>query len=108
METILLRERHKKRALLTPPPSPPPPPKTGAANIGDAGVKQVTRADKDLVPEQAVRPSGDNGDYHTGRGGAGNANVTKKPEDKAAEGGPAAPMSLADKLKLKILGVFKK
>ncbi|KAK3898268.1 hypothetical protein C8A05DRAFT_47355 [Staphylotrichum tortipilum] len=78
----------------------------GAANIGDAGVKQVTRADQDLVPEVAVRPSGDNGDYHTGRGGAGNANVAKKPEKAAAEG--AAPLGLADKLKLKILGVFKK
>ncbi|KAK4132307.1 hypothetical protein BT67DRAFT_443886 [Trichocladium antarcticum] len=77
----------------------------GAANIGDAGVKSVTRLDKDLVPEAAVRPSQDaNADYHTGRGGAGNEHIaTKKP---GAEGG--APVGLADKLKQKIMGIFKK
>ncbi|KAK4034814.1 hypothetical protein C8A01DRAFT_18449 [Parachaetomium inaequale] len=81
----------------------------GAANIGDAGVKQVTREDKDLVPEAAVRASLDNADYHTGRGGAGNEHVAKKPaQDKAAAGGGEAPVGLADKLKRKILGLFGK
>ncbi|KAH6847480.1 hypothetical protein B0I37DRAFT_145811 [Chaetomium sp. MPI-CAGE-AT-0009] len=81
----------------------------GAANIGDAGVKQVARLDKDLVPEAAVRPSHDNGDYHTGRGGAGNEHIAKKPEqDKAAAAAAAAPVGLADKLKRKILGLFGK
>ncbi|KAH6650269.1 hypothetical protein F5144DRAFT_555773 [Chaetomium tenue] len=82
----------------------------GAANIGDAGVKQVTRLDQDLVPEAAVRPSHENTDYHTGRGGAGNEHLAKKPEDKAtaAGEGPAAPVGLADKLKRKVLGLFGK
>ncbi|KAK4128911.1 hypothetical protein N657DRAFT_676628 [Parathielavia appendiculata] len=79
----------------------------GAANIADAGVKQSARADKDLIPEAAIRPSTENTDYHTGRGGAGNEYVAKK--DKPAEGGkPAAPVGLADKLKRRILGAFSK
>ncbi|KAK4105378.1 hypothetical protein N658DRAFT_491838 [Parathielavia hyrcaniae] len=77
----------------------------GAANIADAGVKQAARADKDLVPEAAIRPSGENTDYHTGRGGAGNEHVAK---NKTDEGKPAAPVGLADKLKRKILGAFSK
>lgn len=102
--------------------SPPPP--LGAANIGDKGVKkQVLRADKDVVPEAAVRPSSDNADYHTGRGGAGNANIggvsaaEAKKEKRASmkeagvvNGGGVkeAPVGLADRLKRKILGVFGK
>jgi hypothetical protein len=70
-------------------------------------VKQVTRADKDVIPEAAVRASADNADYHTGRGGAGNEHVAKKSaEDKAAGG--EAPVGLADKLKRKVLGLFGK
>ncbi|KAK4239085.1 hypothetical protein C8A03DRAFT_14530 [Achaetomium macrosporum] len=81
----------------------------GAANIADAGKKQTVRADKDLIPEAAVRPSQDNSDYHTGRGGAGNVEHVAPKKDKAeGEGKPAAPISLADKLKMKIFGVFKK
>ncbi|KAK3300841.1 uncharacterized protein B0H64DRAFT_24942 [Chaetomium fimeti] len=76
----------------------------GAANIGDAGVKQVTRLDQDLVPGVAVRPSHDNADYHTGRGGAGNEHIAKK----SAGEGPAAPVGLADKLKRKIMGFLGK
>ncbi|KAK3341104.1 hypothetical protein B0T25DRAFT_573512 [Lasiosphaeria hispida] len=79
----------------------------GAANIGDAGKKGVVRADKDVVPEAAVRPSSDNTDYHTGRGGAGNAHVVDPPKDKVLNG-VAGPTSLADKLKSKIFSVFKK
>ncbi|GAB1310835.1 hypothetical protein MFIFM68171_01045 [Madurella fahalii] len=76
----------------------------GAANIGDAGVKQTTRADKDLIPEAAIRPSQDNADYHTGRGGAGNEHIANK---KTTNGGEA-PVGLADKWKKKIYGFFKK
>jgi hypothetical protein len=43
----------------------------------------------------------ENSDYHTGRGGAGNEHVAKKPTT-------TTPMGLADKLKNKIMGVFKK
>lgn len=72
----------------------------------------MTRADKDLIPEAAVRVStNDNTDYHTGRGGAGNEHIAKKPEAAAANGTTTAtttPVGLADKLKRKILGVFKK
>lgn len=88
----------------------------GAANIGDAGQKQVTRLDKDLVPEAAVRPSQDNTDYHVGRGGAGNEHhVAKKTEEAGGANGAGtkceglvAPVGLADKLKYKLFGLFTK
>jgi len=63
------------------------------------------RADKDVVPEAAVRPSSENTDYHVGRGGAGNAHVVSDKEKKAAADGP---ISLADKLKNKLFGRKKK
>ena len=79
----------------------------GAANIGDAGKKSTVRADKDVIPEAAVRPSSENTDYHVGRGGAGNAHIVPSAEKKATnpDGGP---ISLADKLKSKIFGRFGK
>ncbi|KAK4449335.1 hypothetical protein QBC34DRAFT_96788 [Podospora aff. communis PSN243] len=76
----------------------------GAANIGDPGKKSTVRADKDVVPEAAVRPSSENTDYHTGRGGAGNAHIVG--EKKVNPDGGA--ISLADKLKSKIFGRFGK
>jgi hypothetical protein len=68
------------------------------------------RADKDFVPEAAVRASQDT-DYHTGRGGAGNEHVAKtgkEPAERGEGGKPVAPVGLADRLKHKIFGVFKK
>ncbi len=56
------------------------------------------------MPEAAVRPSADGSDYHTGRGGAGNEHIADDPPKNLKE----APKGLADKLKDKILGVFKK
>jgi len=94
-----------------------PPLTTGAANIGDAGIKQAQRADKDLVPEAAVRLSRDDVDYHTGRGGAGNEHIAKKlsaeqHKDKAAVTGGGdpgeAPVGLADRLKRKVLDFLGK
>ncbi|KAK0630061.1 hypothetical protein B0T17DRAFT_506561 [Bombardia bombarda] len=80
----------------------------GAANIGDANVNNAVRADQDIIPEAATRPSQDT-DYHTGRGGAGNSHITPKEEQvKKVLNGDAPPVGLADKLKHKILGVFKK
>jgi len=79
-----------------------PPQTTGAANIGDAGTKSTERADKVVVPEAATRPSQD-GNFHVGRGGAGNEHVTKDTVDKEHP-----PKGLADRLKGKILGIFKK
>ena len=77
----------------------------GAANIGDVGSAARVRTDKDIVPEAATRPSQDS-DYHTGRGGAGNEHIA---EHKAAVAtGDEAPKGLADKLKYKIFGAFKK
>lgn len=73
----------------------------GAANIGDAGKTNTTRVDKVLVPEAAMRPSMENSAYHTGRGGAGNEHNAKKPTT-------TTPVGLADRLKNKILGAFKK
>lgn len=89
----------------------------GAANIVG---KNATgpRSDKELVPEEAMRPSMENQDYHVGRGGAGNEHHApgqepphkeeKKPEKAAPASGATAPTGLADKLKSKIVGVFKK
>lgn len=57
----------------------------------------------DVVPAEATRPSTENQDYHVGRGGAGNEHHA--PEEKKAS---TAPTGLADKLKAKIVGVFKK
>jgi hypothetical protein len=83
-----------------------PAPFLGAANIGDAGKKGTSRADKDVIPEAAVRPSSENTDYHTGRGGAGNAHIVPGAEKKVS--GDGSPLSLADKLKAKIFGRFSK
>ncbi|KAM5356193.1 hypothetical protein ACJ41O_002839 [Fusarium nematophilum] len=85
----------------------------GAGNISDVGSKATERRDKDLIPDSAVRPSQDGRDYHTGRGGAGNAQVAapeRKSEEKLVDEKPSivAPVGLADKLKAKIFGGFKK
>ncbi|KAK3394217.1 hypothetical protein B0H63DRAFT_40020 [Podospora didyma] len=81
----------------------------GAANIGDAGKKSNVRADQDIIPESAVRPSQDNQDHHTGRGGAGNAQiVTPKAIKEKVNATTGNPISLADKLKQKIFGAFSK
>ncbi|KAK0729005.1 hypothetical protein B0T21DRAFT_385130 [Apiosordaria backusii] len=80
----------------------------GAANIADPGKKQTVRADKDLIPEAAIRPSQDT-DYHTGRGGAGNEHKDPSKEHaKKVVNGETNPVGLADRLKHKILGIFKK
>lgn len=60
-----------------------------------------------------MRPSQSDHDYHTGRGGAGNEHVgsesgSKKSDADATAKAPATPMSLADKLKGKLFGGFKK
>ncbi|KAF4464436.1 GTP1 OBG domain-containing [Fusarium albosuccineum] len=85
----------------------------GAGNISDVGSKPSERRYKDIIPEAAVRPSQDGRDYHTGRGGAGNAQTAtpeRKSEEKLVDGKAAivAPVGLADKLKAKIFGSFKK
>ncbi|KAI0416151.1 hypothetical protein F5X98DRAFT_376131 [Xylaria grammica] len=85
-----------------------PPRQIGAANIADKEAPVAPRTDKDFVPAEAVRPSVD-GDFHTGRGGA--ANVVRAPEPKDESGAATKPppnQGLADKLKYKIFGVFKK
>ncbi|RWA06153.1 hypothetical protein EKO27_g8950 [Xylaria grammica] len=85
-----------------------PPRQIGAANIADKEAPVAPRTDKEFVPAEAVRPSVD-GDFHTGRGGA--ANVVHAPEPKDESGAATKPppnQGLADKLKYKIFGVFKK
>jgi len=79
----------------------------GAANIGDAGDRPATRTDVDVIPEAAIRPSQDT-DFHTGRGGAGNAQINSKKEEPAGHDS-AEPqyISLADKLKQKLFGKKK-
>lgn len=99
----------------------------GAGNIGDKGVPATERKDRDIIPEAAVRLSTDTGDYHTGRGGAGNEHTAaghahhgdhghKSKETAAAEAGApeaekettgAPPLSVADKLKQKLFSAFK-
>ncbi|KAK5987294.1 hypothetical protein PT974_11419 [Cladobotryum mycophilum] len=78
----------------------------GAGNIADVGTSSTQRVDQDLVPETAVRPSQDTQDFHTGRGGAGNEHHAKELEKKA-HAKPEPAIGLADKLKLKLFGVFK-
>ncbi len=85
----------------------------GAGNIGDIGSQSTQRKDRDVFPESAVRQSTDTQDYHTGRGGAGNEHSShKKAEPKQESATPpapgAAPVSLADKLKDKLIGALKK
>jgi len=70
----------------------------GAANIGSPKVAATARTDNEAVPEVALRPSTDNENFHTGRGGGGNVHIA---EDAA----PKHPEGLADKLKNKL---FKK
>ncbi|KAK9419567.1 hypothetical protein SUNI508_07303 [Seiridium unicorne] len=85
----------------------------GGGNIGDKGIDPTTRKDEDLVPEAAVRPSEDE-DVHTGRGGAGNVHLGPEHKKKRVIDGvqhdeaSTAHSSVADKLKHKVLGVFKK
>lgn len=68
-----------------------------------------------------MRQSTDTGDYHTGRGGAGNEHMgsghahhghhhDEKSKAEAVAGADdkdQAPVSLADKLKQKLFGAFK-
>ncbi|RGP60052.1 hypothetical protein FSPOR_10878 [Fusarium sporotrichioides] len=79
---------------------------TGAGNIGDIGTPTTERKDQDVIPETAIRPSQDGRDFHTGRGGAGNAQVGTPERKSEEEEKPIAktPVGLADKLKSKIFG----
>jgi hypothetical protein len=70
----------------------------GAANIGSPKVGATTRKDEIAIPEVALRPSMEDQNYHTGRGGQGNAHLSGPQGNKHPEG-------LADKLKNKL---FKK
>ncbi|KAI0395776.1 hypothetical protein F5Y17DRAFT_177055 [Xylariaceae sp. FL0594] len=101
----------------------------GAANIADKHAPQAAaRADQDYVPPEATRPSLE-GDFHTGRGGAANvvhvppgsssakssvhnndatATTTAKEETAPAAHAKNPNIGLADKLKKKIFGAFKK
>lgn len=92
----------------------------GAGNIGDVGTTATVRKDRDLVPEVATRPSSDQQDFHTGRGGAGNehtahdhknghghGNGDKKEAAASTKEAVQAPISLADKLKHKLFGAMK-
>ncbi|KAI1476689.1 hypothetical protein F4774DRAFT_229109 [Daldinia eschscholtzii] len=106
----------------------------GAANIADADKPpSAMRADREVVPEEATRPSTDGESFHVGRGGAANVHLSEQDKQKKLEkhsqhhhqhhhqgnnnnkvtdtpSSPGAPpnLSLADKLKHKIFGVFKK
>lgn len=83
----------------------------GAANIIDKNAA-APRTDADVVPPEATRPSSDNKDYHVGRGGAGNEHLAPGHEKKATTTTAAdvkgGNVGLADKLKAKVTGIFKK
>ncbi|TAQ83681.1 hypothetical protein B7494_g7992 [Chlorociboria aeruginascens] len=64
----------------------------GAANIGSPKMPATKRADEEVVPEVALRPSMEGENYHTGRGGEGNVHTAPDP-------GTKHPTGLADKLK---------
>lgn len=74
----------------------------GAANISDANAS-APRTDREVVPEAATRPSTENQDHHTGRGGEGNVQRAHKEGDEKG-----THKGLADKLKAKVMGVLKK
>ncbi|KAI1376290.1 hypothetical protein F4677DRAFT_419499 [Hypoxylon crocopeplum] len=99
----------------------------GAANIADADKPpSLMRADQEIVPEEATRPSTDAESFHVGRGGAANVHLSAQDQQKheaakqqsAVAGaaskvvdtpptpGSAPNQSLADKLKHKIFGKF--
>ncbi|KAI1213816.1 uncharacterized protein F4807DRAFT_409242 [Annulohypoxylon truncatum] len=97
----------------------------GAANIADTSVPPApVRADHEVVPEEATRPSTDDASFHVGRGGAANVHLSAQDQAKQeakhaaptakvtdspiAAGKDKANQGLADKLKNKIFGVFKK
>ncbi|ETS87806.1 hypothetical protein PFICI_01634 [Pestalotiopsis fici W106-1] len=85
----------------------------GEGNIGDRGVVPTARTDEDIVPDAALRPVEDD-TAHTGRGGAGNVHLGPEHKKKRVMDGAqheeasAQHGSVADKLKHKVLGVFKK
>lgn len=60
------------------------------------------------MPPEAIRPSMENTDYHVGRGGAGNEHHAEQKDAAAAAGHKEGPKGLADKLKAKVTGLFKK
>ena len=66
--------------------------------VGSPHSKPSERKDDMAIPEVALRPSMENENFHTGRGGEGNVHVAAQPTQKHPEG-------LADKLKNKL---FKK
>jgi hypothetical protein len=84
----------------------------GAGNISDVGTPTSERKDRDVVPEAAIRASQDHQDHHTGRGGAGNERIvngeSKKERDATRYDVTGAPVSLADRLKARLLGMFRK
>ena len=65
--------------------------------VGSPHVKAAERKDEIAIPEVAIRPSMENENFHTGRGGTGNVHI--------AAGASKHPVGLADKLKNKL---FKK
>ncbi|KAI0600284.1 hypothetical protein F4775DRAFT_547123 [Biscogniauxia sp. FL1348] len=79
----------------------------GAANIGDAAKPPTVRADKDVVPDVATRPSQE-GDFHVGRGGAANVHLAPETQKQKEKEQQKPNLGLADKLKNKIFGAFKK
>ncbi|KAF7531286.1 hypothetical protein G7054_g9021 [Neopestalotiopsis clavispora] len=85
----------------------------GEGNIGDKGIVPGHRTDEDIVPDAALRPIEDD-TAHTGRGGAGNVHLGPEHKKKRVMDGEAHAEastqhgSVADKLKHKVLGVFKK
>ncbi|KAI0102354.1 hypothetical protein F4776DRAFT_668957 [Hypoxylon sp. NC0597] len=98
----------------------------GAANIADADKPPSSmRADREIVPEEATRPSTDNESFHVGRGGAANVHLSPQDQQKheakhqhhhgakvvdspTAPGAAKQHQGLADKLKHKIFHAFKK
>jgi hypothetical protein len=76
----------------------------GAGNIGDVGTPSAERKDQDVVPDAAVRASGEVADYHTGRGGAGNEHLSDALKSEKQGSTSPATTSLADKLKQRLFG----
>lgn len=84
----------------------------GDGNIGDKHVSPTARTDVDVVPDVATRIPEEE-DVHTGRGGAGNVKLLPEHQHKKVvdgvphDGASTSHGSVADKLKHKVLGLFK-
>lgn len=76
------------------------------------GTAPSQRKDQEHVPAAAIRASSEHQDFHTGRGGVGNEHTSldrdRQTVPKTGAVNDGGSLSLADRLKHKLFGAFKK